>query len=107
MEVEQKVVWQPHPGSQSQFMACPIFECLYEGTRGPGKMLDNETSVLTPTGWRKHGELKRGQWVVTPNNERARVTHVFNHPDRECYEVEFDDGAKVIAGDEHLWKFRV
>lgn len=30
-------VWAPHPGSQVQFLTCPVFECLYEGTRGPGK----------------------------------------------------------------------
>ncbi len=30
-------VWAPHPGSQVHFLACPIFECLFEGTRGPGK----------------------------------------------------------------------
>ncbi|MAO65077.1 MAG: terminase [Balneola sp.] len=36
-KLEHNIVWQPHPGSQSQFMSCPIFECLYEGTRGPGK----------------------------------------------------------------------
>ncbi len=31
------VVWAPQEGSQSTFMACPIFEALYHGTRGPGK----------------------------------------------------------------------
>ncbi len=31
------VAWAPHPGSQTLFLACPITECLYEGTRGPGK----------------------------------------------------------------------
>jgi hypothetical protein len=30
-------VWAPQPGSQVLFLSCPIFECLYEGTRGPGK----------------------------------------------------------------------
>lgn len=30
-------VWAPHPGSQVQFLTCPIFECLLEGTRGGGK----------------------------------------------------------------------
>ncbi len=29
--------WMPHAGSQFQFLTCPVFECLYEGTRGPGK----------------------------------------------------------------------
>lgn len=32
-----KVIWAPQPGSQTLFLTCPIFECLYEGTRGPGK----------------------------------------------------------------------
>jgi len=31
------VVWRPHPGSQALFLTCPVFECLYRGTRGPGK----------------------------------------------------------------------
>lgn len=31
------LVWQPQAGSQVTFLTCPIFECLYEGTRGPGK----------------------------------------------------------------------
>lgn len=30
-------VWAPQPGSQEAFLACPVFETLYEGTRGPGK----------------------------------------------------------------------
>lgn len=31
------VAWSPQPGSQTLFVASPIFETLYEGTRGPGK----------------------------------------------------------------------
>lgn len=31
------IVWQSQPGSQLLFLTCPVFECLYEGTRGPGK----------------------------------------------------------------------
>jgi len=31
------VIWTPQPGSQVLFIACPVFEVLYEGTRGPGK----------------------------------------------------------------------
>ena len=31
------VIWEPHEGSQELFLSCPVFECLYEGTRGPGK----------------------------------------------------------------------
>lgn len=31
------IVWAPQDGSQNDFMACTVFECLYHGTRGPGK----------------------------------------------------------------------
>lgn len=31
------IVWQPQPASQQLFLACPVFEVLYAGTRGPGK----------------------------------------------------------------------
>lgn len=33
----QDVVWAPQRGSQEAFLTCPLFEVLYEGTRGPGK----------------------------------------------------------------------
>lgn len=32
-------VWMPLPGSQYTFLECPVYEALYEGTRGPGKTL--------------------------------------------------------------------
>lgn len=31
------VIWAPQPGSQTEFLSCPLQECLYHGTRGPGK----------------------------------------------------------------------
>ena len=35
----EEPVWMPLPGSQFLFLQCPVFEALYEGTRGPGKTL--------------------------------------------------------------------
>jgi hypothetical protein len=34
---EPAIIWEPQAGSQALYMVCPIFEVLYEGTRGPGK----------------------------------------------------------------------
>lgn len=31
------VVWAPNPGSQEEFMVCPLFEVLLHGSRGGGK----------------------------------------------------------------------
>lgn len=40
---ENKIIgepsWMPLPGSQHAFLTCPVFECLFEGTRGPGKTM--------------------------------------------------------------------
>jgi len=33
----QLVAWAPQEGSQTEFLACPLFESLYHGTRGGGK----------------------------------------------------------------------
>jgi hypothetical protein len=35
----ERPVWLPLPGSQYTFLECPVFEAMYEGTRGPGKTL--------------------------------------------------------------------
>ena len=101
------VVWRAQAGSQQQFLDCPHREVCYSGTRGPGKALPFDTPVLTPRGWKRHGDLKRGDVVMTPSGDQASITHVFQRPQRQCYRVTFDDGAEVVAADEHLWKFRV
>lgn len=33
----EDAVWGAQEGSQDKFLTCPVFEVLYEGTRGPGK----------------------------------------------------------------------
>jgi len=33
----KKIIWAPQEGSQTNFMSCRLFECLFHGTRGPGK----------------------------------------------------------------------
>lgn len=33
----REIVWYPQAGSQTDFLQCPLLECLYHGTRGPGK----------------------------------------------------------------------
>lgn len=37
LSLQPGVVWAPQPGSQTLFVTSPVYETLYEGTRGPGK----------------------------------------------------------------------
>lgn len=39
MGTQRPVAWAPYPGAQQQFLACPVWEVLYEGTVGSGKTL--------------------------------------------------------------------
>ncbi|MDH3474481.1 MAG: hypothetical protein OEM59_12380, partial [Rhodospirillales bacterium] len=46
-------------GSQVSFVNCPTFECLYHGTRGPGKTTGLIQDFLQDVG-RGHGPAWRG-----------------------------------------------
>lgn len=95
-------VWSPQAGSQELFLSCPIFECLYEGTRGPGKtdalLMDFLQHVGTGLGpdWRgilfrrSHPELadviaKSQKWFrrIFPGAEYNKVEKTWTFPDGE------------------------
>jgi hypothetical protein len=56
---EHTPVWLPLPGSQYLFLECPIYEALYEGTRGPGKTLTLIMDFCKDVG-KGYGKLWRG-----------------------------------------------
>ncbi len=53
--------WAPQPGSQDAFIDCRdnVFECIYEGTRGPGKTIALLFDFAQETG-KGYGQLWRG-----------------------------------------------
>jgi replicative DNA helicase len=61
-----------------------------------------DTPIPTPSGWSRFSDLKVGDWVFGPDGMPCRIiaqTPVFEDPD--CYEVEFDDGARVKVSSQH------
>lgn len=52
-------IWMPLPGSQYTFLECPIFEAMFEGTRGPGKTLTLIMDFAKEVG-KGHGKAWRG-----------------------------------------------
>lgn len=68
-----------------------------------GKLLANDTPVLTRRGWKKHGDLVVGDDVISPSGEFVKVIAV--HPkDFADYEVTFTNGEKIICHGNHEWK---
>jgi hypothetical protein len=99
------IVWAPQWGSQMDFVQSPIFETLYEGTRGPGKtnalLLDFCQHVGQGHGKAWRGILFRQNYpdladVVAKSQEwipRAFPTARFNESN---YTWKFADGEELL-----------
>ncbi|WP_344120231.1 helicase-related protein [Streptomyces blastmyceticus] len=76
---------------------------LLQGEVGSGKAQPLDSSVLTPRGFTRMGDVALGDEVVVPNGERALVDGVFPQGERDVWRVLLSDGSTVEADDEHLW----
>lgn len=73
---------------------------------GLGKQQPIDSLVMTPTGWRRIGDVQVGDFVMGSSGRRTRVTGVFPQGVKPSYRVKFYDGSSVEAGPEHLWTVR-
>ncbi len=69
---------------------------------GSGKLLADDTPVLTTEGWKKHGDLKVGDKVFNHLGQTVKVTHIFPKNYAE-YEITFANNEKILAHGEHEW----
>lgn len=77
---------------------------LIGGKTGSGKALACSTPIITPTGWRRLGDLAVGDEVFDENGQPTRVTGVYDQPLADtCFKITVSDGATVISDDQHLW----
>ena len=63
--------------------------------------------LATPFGWRKMGNVKVGDVVLTPYGKTTKVTGVYPRGVRKVYKVTRKDGAVAYACNEHLWNVKV
>ena len=69
-----------------------------------GKALALSTPLPTPDSWTTMGEVRVGDRLIGADGRPVTVvaaTDVMH--DRPCYEVEFSDGAVIVADAEHQW----
>ena len=72
--------------------------------RVEGKALSVATPVPTPDGWSTMGELRIGDRVFTDSGEPTVVVDATEVMlGRPCFEVEFSDGAILVADADHRW----
>ncbi|MBB5913935.1 replicative DNA helicase [Nocardia transvalensis] len=83
-----------HPGQMIIVAARP----------GVGKALALDTPLPTPSGWTTMGDIAVGKELLDARGRPTRVVAVTEvMTDRPCYEVEFSDGAVVVADEQHQW----
>lgn len=74
------------------------------GKNGTGKALDLDTEIPTVSGWKKIKDINVGDVVFGDDGKPTKVIGKSPiYKNRECFEVEFSDGEKVICDAEHLW----
>lgn len=78
-------------------------EAYVEVPRKNGKALDVNTPVATPDGWKKHGDLKTGDYVFSPEGQPVLVEASTGHYIGPCMSVRFSDGSELVAHELHEW----
>ena len=69
-----------------------------------GKALALDTPLPTPSGWTTMGEVRVGDELYGADGRPTRIVAVTEvMRDRDCYEVEFSDGTRIIADAQHQW----
>ena len=73
---------------------------------GLGKAETLDSLVLTPDGYVRMGDVFVGQEIINSQGGISKITAIFPQGLLDAYEVEFNDGSKVVCNDEHLWSVR-
>src|SRR5680860_1417354 len=69
-----------------------------------GKALALDTPLPTPSGWTTMGGVAVGELVLGGDGRPTMVTRATEvMTGRPCFEVEFSDGAVIVADAEHQW----
>lgn len=77
---------------------------LASGYPGVGKGHDLDTNLLTPTGWRRLGDLDVGDQVIGSNGQPTTITDIYKRGTLPLLRVTFSDGSSVRCDPEHLWQ---
>jgi hypothetical protein len=87
---------------RAHLISAPIMLVLAK--LGLGKALDVDTPIPTPDGVTRMGDLRPGDYVIGGDGRPTPVIAVSGvMTDRECWELEFSTGERIVADADHLW----
>lgn len=71
---------------------------------GLGKAQPLDSKILTPNGWVTMGDIKEGDYVVTSDGRKSKVSKIFEQGKKNIYKVIFNDRSSTKCCEEHLWQ---
>lgn len=92
--------------NQIAFLRSDELEVLYGGASRGGKGVTRNTRIVTPFGYRKMEDIKKGDLISTPFGTNTRVMDVYDRGEQDVYKFTFQDGRTVICDSDHLWKVK-
>lgn len=72
-------------------------------SRQLGKAVADDSIVYTEEGEVRIDSLRVGDRIYDDKGQLTTVKEIYLHPDKEVYEVEFEDGTIVDACEDHRW----
>lgn len=70
---------------------------------GAGKGLLEDEVILTPKGWKKLKELKKGDKVIGRNGKPTKIIGYYPQGYQEVAKITFSDNSEIITDLEHRW----
>jgi phosphate starvation-inducible protein PhoH len=102
------VTLNPRNQSQKEYVAMLQDEdtsiVFAVGPAGTGKAQPLTAKIKIPGGWSTMGDIQRGDMVVTPNGDTAKVVDLFPQGIKDTYILELKDGRKTECCGDHLWE---
>lgn len=80
-----------------------IDEVIMRCSIGTGKCQPVDTIIPTPSGDKRFGDLKVGDYVFGSNGKPTKVLGVYPQGLKDVYRVHFKDKSYLDVGAEHLW----
>ncbi|WP_118178929.1 replicative DNA helicase [Paraburkholderia phosphatilytica] len=77
---------------------------IVAGRPSMGKAQPLDARVKTLSGWKRMGDLERGDALASVDGAPSMVTGLYPQGERQVYRVRFSDGRSAECCDEHLWR---
>lgn len=71
-----------------------------------GKALPNSTLIPTPSGYKKVGDIKIGDFLFSHTGRPTKVLGVYPQGKKTIYEIYFADGRMAECSGDHIWSVR-